>query len=246
VTCDDRRGHAVLDLSSRTLKAKKIERLLGDAIRRPSLRMLEIGTGSGGIARYFGTSAVFPMDVDAVDVRDERVVRDGYRFQTVDGVALPFADATFDVVVTNHVIEHVGDRAAQLAHLREVRRVMKPNGIGYLAVPNRWMLVEPHYRLAFLSWLPHAWRTPYLRLLRNGEWYDCEPFALHEIESHCRAAGLSPDNVCVEALTVTLELEHPARLRWARSLARMPAVVRRAFERACPTLVYLLRPVATE
>jgi hypothetical protein len=54
----------------------------------------------------------------------------------------------------------VGDLVDQRHHLSEVRRVMNPTGIGYIAVPNRWMLVEPHYRLAFLSWLPLAWRTP--------------------------------------------------------------------------------------
>src|SRR3546814_9833619 len=68
---------------------------------------------------------------------------------------LPFADDSFDVVLSNHVIEHVGEQPEQLAHLSELRRVLTPGGIGYLAVPNRWMLVEPHYRLAFLSWWPH-------------------------------------------------------------------------------------------
>ena len=66
------------------------------------------------------------------------------------------------------MIEHVGDESAQLHHLAELRRVLSKAGIGYLAVPNRWMVVEPHYRIAFLSWLPRGWRSPYLRLLGKG------------------------------------------------------------------------------
>src|SRR3546814_18660903 len=96
---------------------------------------------------------------------------------------LPFADDSFDVVLSNHVIEHVGEQPEQLAHLSELRRVLTPGGIGYLAVPNRWMLVEPHYRLAFLSWWPHAWRSPYLRLMRKGKFYDCEPLQLGQLET---------------------------------------------------------------
>jgi methylase of polypeptide subunit release factors len=45
--------HAVLDLPSRRWKAMKIERLLGLDDSGAPVRMLEIGTGSGGIAAYF-------------------------------------------------------------------------------------------------------------------------------------------------------------------------------------------------
>lgn len=47
--------HVALDLASRDRKAQKIERLLGLADRPQPIRLLEIGTGSGGIAHYFGT-----------------------------------------------------------------------------------------------------------------------------------------------------------------------------------------------
>lgn len=44
----------------------------------------------------------------------------------VDKVALPFADASFDVVLSMGVLEHVHDDAASL---QELRRVVKPNGL---------------------------------------------------------------------------------------------------------------------
>lgn len=97
----------------------KIERLLELAEHPHPVHMLEIGTGSGGIAHYFGTHPSLRCAVDAVDVVDNRKVQDGFRYHQVQGTQLPFADASFDVVLTNHVIEHVGDANAQHLHLRK-------------------------------------------------------------------------------------------------------------------------------
>ena len=139
-----RQPHAVLDLPSRGWKAEKIARLLGLSTRKQSIRLLEIGTGSGGIAHWFAHHPQLRCEVVAVDVCDNRQLHEGYAFQQVEGVDLPFEEASFDAVISNHVIEHVGDAQAQARHLAEIRRVMKPDGVGYLAVPNRWMLTEPH------------------------------------------------------------------------------------------------------
>src|SRR3546814_18255389 len=71
------------------------------------------------------------------------------------------------------------------------------------------MLVEPHYKLAFLSWLPHAWRTPYLRVMRKGEIYDCEPLQLGQLERLLLDAGFRHRNLCIDALRATFEIERP-------------------------------------
>lgn len=234
-----RQPHVVLDLPSRKLKGLKIERLLGLAGRRQPIRLLEIGTGSGGIAHYFGTHPELRCDVDAVDLHDTRLVSDGYRFNLVSDTRLPFEDSSFDVVLTNHVIEHVGDAAAQLAHLTEVRRVLRGDGVGYLAVPNRWMLLEPHYKLAFLSWWPHGWRTPYLRMMRKGSFYDCEPLQMRQLEHMLTRAGLKHRNLCIEAMRATFEIERP-RSAAARVLRRIPDAALEPLRRIIPTLIYRL------
>lgn len=229
--------HAVLDLPSRREKGLKIERLLRLSDRIQPIRLLEVGTGSGGIAHYFGTHPILRYEVSAVDVCDNRLVCDGYKFQLVKGTCLPFEDESFDMVLTNHVIEHVGDAEAQAHHLAEVRRVMKLDGVGYLAVPNRWMLVEPHYKLVFLSWLPHAWRTTYLRSMGKGEIYDCEPMQMKPLERMLDKAGFRHCNICIPALRATLEIERPDSMM-ARLIRVVPDACISPFKRIIPTLIY--------
>lgn len=233
----DRLPHAVQDLPSRRDKGLKIERLLDLDSQGGHIRMLEVGTGTGGIAHYFATHPELDCTVVAVDVVDGRRIREGYDFHLVQGTKLPFADASFDVVLSNHVIEHVGEHVEQLAHLSELRRVLAPKGVGYLAVPNRWMLVEPHYRLAFLSWWPRAWRTPYLRLMRRGEFYDCEPLQMRQLERMLHAAGFAHRNLCVEAWRVTFEIEKP-RAGSTRVLRAIPDACLKLLRPIIPTLIY--------
>lgn len=236
-----RKPHAVLDIKTRALKAKKILAILGLETKGiENFRLLEIGTGSGGIAHYFANYCDGVFSVDAVDVVDSRLVREGYHFQLVNDVRLPFESSTFDVVITNHVIEHVGSREFQIKHLEEIRRVMKPEAVSYLAVPNRWMLVEPHYQLIFLSWLPLKWRTPYLKWMRKGEFYDCEPLEKGELESMLASCGFQYKNRCVDALKLTFELEKKESKATAL-VSRTPSRLLELFTGVIPTLIYTVR-----
>jgi len=55
-------------------------------------------------------------------------------FRQADCAALPFADASFDVVVSFETIEHI---AAQETFVDEVRRVLRPGGLFVLSCPNK-------------------------------------------------------------------------------------------------------------
>ncbi|WP_426285278.1 class I SAM-dependent methyltransferase [Luteibacter sp. E-22] len=233
----ERQGHATLDLGSRVAKARKIERLLD--LPSSHQKILEVGTGAGGIAHYFAVHAGVPRTVEAVDVKDQRQVKEGYGFTVVSSTTLPFPEATFDAVISNHVIEHVGDREGQLHHLMEIARVLKAEGCAYLAVPSRWMLIEPHYGLPFLSWLPRGWRSAYLRLAKRGHHYDCEPLQLYELEDLVRKAGLICENVSLRAFRTLIELERPSGL--LARLARLPDPWLEWLNPLAPTHVCLLR-----
>ena len=72
-----------------------------------------------------------------------------------DGRALPFGDAAFDVVVSNSVIEHVGDAGSQRRFAREVARVGRAY---WVQTPNRWFPVEQHLLTPLVHWLPKRWQ----------------------------------------------------------------------------------------
>jgi SAM-dependent methyltransferase len=68
-----------------------------------------------------------------------------------DACALPFPADSFDIVFSNAVIEHVGDRKRQETFVREASRVGRRV---FLTTPNRWFPVEVHTRLPLVHWLP--------------------------------------------------------------------------------------------
>lgn len=234
-----RQPHAVMDLSSRRMKARKIERLLGSELDRTPLQLLEVGCGSGGIAHYFGNDTGGKYVVETVDVADNRLVTEGFGFRLVQDTHLPFEDGRFDVVITNHVIEHVGPEDAQLHHLREILRVLRAGGVGYLAVPNRWALIEPHFRLPFLSWLPPALRAQYVRLSRRGSHYDVVPLTVSSAERLFLRAGFAFEPITAEALKETLDIERPGSAI-SRALHIVPTRALRPLTPLMPTLLYRL------
>lgn len=117
----------------RRKKARMIETILQDFLRGPvsGYRTLDIGCGNGDISERLART----NDHYAVDVKDQRRKKDScYDFRLVTSECLPFDDEYFDIVISHHVIEHVHD---QHMHLGEIRRVTRPDGIAYLATPNR-------------------------------------------------------------------------------------------------------------
>lgn len=87
--------------------------------------------------------------------RTKEEQRGAAEWVAADGRALPFADASFDIVFSNSVIEHVGDAESQGRFAREVERV----GRGFwVQTPNRWFPVEQHLLTPFVHWLPKAWQ----------------------------------------------------------------------------------------
>ena len=92
-----------------------------------------------------------------------------------DGRALPFADDSFDLVISNAVVEHVGERADQEHFVAEHARVGRAFMI---TTPNRWFPVESHTRTVFRHW-SHAWRQQqgehFTRLLSRREFAQLLP-----------------------------------------------------------------------
>ncbi len=157
-------SHARLDEWSRHTKADKIISILKEHCDLKQSSLLDIGTGSGHIISDISRHC---KKATSVDMFDERKIKKGYSFRKVENEKLPFPNNTFDVAISNHVLEHVPN---QKLHLSEIHRVLKKGGILYLATPNRWWWKDPHYQMPFITWLPRFIASPLFRTIKKKEW----------------------------------------------------------------------------
>ncbi len=96
-------------------------------------RALDDGCGGGGMAVSFAEEGGWVIGIEPGDrfreagtrLAAEKGVRN-ITFCRADGTALPFAEASFDLVLSHSVIEHVAD---PLRYLSEARRVLAPGGL---------------------------------------------------------------------------------------------------------------------
>jgi len=96
----------------------------------------------------------WPERITALGLHDGTRFRERYphiAYVQGDACSLPFDDASFDVVHSNAVIEHVGGRERQEAFVREALRVGRRV---FVTTPNRWFPIEVHTRLPLVHWLP--------------------------------------------------------------------------------------------
>ncbi|WP_165793552.1 class I SAM-dependent methyltransferase [Hyphococcus luteus] len=235
----NRETHAVTGAHSRLKKARKMEMLIAPYAKISGAKILDIGAGSGEITNYFAAQAGPQGEVVGIDAVNQLCGEFDFRFELAEGTAIPCETGVFDIVMSNHVIEHVGAHRHQARHLSEIWRVLKKDGVLYLAFPNRWGLVEPHYRLPFLSWLPKRVADFYVALSGRGEAYDCDLLSrgdvmklslpLFEIHDETKAA-----------LKIYIATELTGLKRIAANFAsRFPYPLLRPF---IPTIIFVCKP----
>lgn len=110
-----------------------------DHIQAPAAaRVVEIGCGPGTLWRENRSRIPFEWHLLLTDLSPGMIRQAAHhlaglpnvRFAVVDAQTLPFADGSLDVVIANHMLYHVPDRAQALA---EFRRVLRPGGRFYAA-----------------------------------------------------------------------------------------------------------------
>lgn len=149
---------------------------------KPDARILEVGSGAHGLIFSFGAQNGIGLDPLAVQYASlfPKWQRSATTVAAV-GESLPFADGTFDIVLSDNVVDHA-ERPATI--LEEISRVMAPTGLLYFTVNihhpvyavastlhNWWNMMGVHYEIT-----PFADHTVHLTLSKARDLFDGLPF----------------------------------------------------------------------
>jgi len=144
--------------------------------QHPGALVLDVGCGEGVLLRA-AEFAPIQLDISMHRLRKARLT--SHLLVCADGMELPFAESSFDVVLLIALLEHVS-RPERIVD--EVWRVLKPGGEAAILVPNDvWMSIG---RLLLLKWPPRypdhlSWIPPRRIRRMAGRRFNVErPFAL--------------------------------------------------------------------
>jgi ubiquinone/menaquinone biosynthesis C-methylase UbiE len=166
--------------SGRLEKADKVIAVLDDYFHghAAAKMVVDVGCSTGIMTRHFATSfgRVIGLDTDGVGVANgaRLALQAGIgaaklQFCGGDGCIMPLADNSVDAVICNQVYEHVDD---QTGLMDEIWRVLRPGGACYFGCGTRHVLIEGHYKLPFLSWVPMRVADWYMKLAGKQARYD--------------------------------------------------------------------------
>jgi ubiquinone/menaquinone biosynthesis C-methylase UbiE len=164
----------MLDEEHRRAKARKLLGVLRHFLGRShldGLRVADVGCSAGFIADELADAGGLTVGIDIDEpglAKASHRFGDRVLFVLGDGERLPVADRSLDVIVFNHIYEHVVEPDAVFT---ELHRVLADNGALYLGLANRLGILEPHHRLPFLSYLPTPLADLYVRLSGRGDKY---------------------------------------------------------------------------
>ena len=131
-------------------------------------RVLDDGTGTGygaAIMAQSGATRVVGIDLaaDAIRFASSQYTHENLHFFRMDPCMLGYPGASFDVVTSFEVLEHVTEPDRYLA---EAARVLKSGGLLILSTPNR-----------------ESWRPSFLELPLNSSPYHLREYSLDELRS---------------------------------------------------------------
>ena len=184
----------MFDTESRQVKADKIIAVLKDyrndnlsktvwvfpankaqvTIMNPAV--LDVGCSTGVITEALSTYFYWVKGID-IDEKAIKYAWENFKFKKRNlefhvkdamNIDFPKSDKSFDIVICNHIYEHVSNPHKMMS---EIYRVLKPSGICYFAAGNRLNIIEGHYGLPFLSVMPKWMGHLYLRITGKGKSY---------------------------------------------------------------------------
>ncbi len=115
--------------------AKRLRGVGRDTLTRSDARVVEIGSGPVGVVAYFPASHRVAVDPLASSYAENTVLTalrpSDVQYLSGTGEDLPCPSRSYDLVIMENCIDHVRDVAAVM---REIARVLRPEGVLYLTV----------------------------------------------------------------------------------------------------------------
>ncbi len=103
---------------------------------KPGMTILELGCGTGYFTKELARSGaeIVAIDVsaDLLEIAKANCPVSNVRYDIQDACALTYPDAAFDSVLGSSILHHLEIESA----VREIRRVLKPDGTIYFTEPN--------------------------------------------------------------------------------------------------------------
>ena len=154
---------------SRTLQQRLRARTLGGVFRdvpeNAFDRCLELGAGDGYTSSLIARYAKMLLSTEIRVGRLGRPPWPNTRYVHCDAELLPFPPATFDLIFSSHLLEHLPDLPSALA---QMSRALREDGVMVHLVPSRlWKLLD--FGLFFPSQLVHVIEKYTEQPLREGE-----------------------------------------------------------------------------
>lgn len=118
----------------RYIENKRIKKLIQLADLKDSDLVLEVGCGAGHILERVKKGNLHGIDISEIQIKRARErLGDSVELTKAPGEKIPYNDKYFDKILCSEVIEHVLDPDPLL---REMKRVLKDDGILSFSIPN--------------------------------------------------------------------------------------------------------------
>jgi len=177
------------DADERKKKADKVIAVCRHFSHRPleELVCLDLGASTGIMTEHFARHfrKVIAIDVDIEGLKSAVASNecDNIKHICTDGTLSGLADNIADVIICNQIYEHVDNQEALMS---EIYRLLRYDGFCYFGAGNRYVFIEGHYFLPFLSWIPHRLADLYMKLTGKRGIYDVKLMSLRNLRKLTR------------------------------------------------------------
>jgi arabinofuranan 3-O-arabinosyltransferase len=214
-----------LDARLRRTRGEAFAGMLAEHAELSGKRVLDVGSGFGEliVACLCRGARATGIEPDPERVHISRLLLESLGLPQVieraSGEALPFRDVEFDIVTSQHVLEHVSDIDKVVS---EMIRVTRPGGRLFVSVPNYLFPYEGHYKMKWFPLMPKPLGKMILQLSgRNPEFllrhvhYTTYPQMMRLWRHH----GLITTNITRELVRARRHESAMYRRRLVRALA---------------------------